>query len=174
MPKPQSPPLSEVTDASHSMSPGHTSKVFVKLSSVTRVCCADEVPTWFYLENFNAPTGTWHFNSRRCSRTSSLPFAHHPPGGPPKRTGRHPAASRKVGDMTAKLPIPKDEMGTEKGLGLRSEPAFLTHNLNVAIQAHEPTCRRPSESILRGSGVCRQCPCVRCERAAIHRGYRHR
>lgn len=77
---PKSQPHSEVTGVSHQMSPEPASTVFVKLSIMSRVCCTDEVPTWFCFENFNTPTGTWHLNSSWCSRTSILPFAQRPRG----------------------------------------------------------------------------------------------
>jgi hypothetical protein len=65
-------------------------------------------------------------------------------------------------------------MDTKKRLGLRSEPALLTHNPSGSTEAHEPTYKRPIETMLRGSGVCRPQKYVRRGRTAFRVKDRHR
>ena len=118
-------------------SPERACILAMKLSNVARVCYTAETLTWPSREGFNAPTGTWRLNSSLRSRTSILPFARHLRGNLPEANRQAKKANRKVGDMTAKLSVLRMQADTIRWLGLRSEPAFLTHNLEVANEARQ-------------------------------------
>jgi len=48
----------EETGISRHISPARVIPSVTKLSRVARVCCTDEMSTWFFCKNFYTPTGT--------------------------------------------------------------------------------------------------------------------